>query len=101
MIGGIAGGPKHGVIVMSFGEEPVPSVNWRTGALRPGFVVFTTPSVKSAYMTSGMPGPVHVNSRLNAPLGEAEIVTAFGVFPVSATPEMKIGPLRNCRPGVM
>src|SRR5436190_22374470 len=42
-----------------------------------------------------------MNSRLYAPVTGAVIEMARGVLPVGLTWVMKIGPVRNCRPGVM
>src|SRR5438445_10005859 len=99
MIGGIAGGPKHGVQTMSLGEAPVPSASCFTGFVFPRTAVLTTPSVKSAYMIRGTPGPFGgFSSRFQEPVDGAVIAIAFGVLPVGDTCWMVIGAFRNAWP---
>src|SRR5438105_14536903 len=99
MIGGIAGGPKHGVQDMSLGAAPDPSASCLIGFVVPRTAVLTTPSVKSAYMINGTPGPFGgPGSRLHAPVDGAVIVIAFGVLPVGDTCWIGMGAFKNAWP---
>src|SRR5438552_13029751 len=84
---------------MSLGDAPVPSASCLIGFVVPRTAVLTAPSVKSAYMIMGTPGPFGgLISRFQEPVDGAVIAIAFGVLPVGDTCWMVIGAFKNAWP---